>query len=306
MKATAEAGPAADDLLRDARALFKQAKYADASARFAAAVARQAPVTQEEVAAWAYCRIKVAAGRVAGCDAAATAELEKDVTEALRLAPGNAELQKVGQAVLAALGQKAGSTKASPGREPGVGVAVPADWEVIDTPSFRVRFKGAREVAEAVAQAAEAQRKSICERWSGPPAGAWQPRCEVVLHPSAECYARMTGKPAQATGHAVVRLDGGRVAERRVELRADDPGAVVNALPRELTHVVLADLFPHSPPPRWAEEGMAVLAGSPEEVGRYARTLPRCARDGELLPIAALLELKDFPADSSVQPRTNR
>ena len=67
--------------------------------------------------------------------------------------------------------------------------------------------------------------------------------------------------------------------------------------PRELTHVVLADLFADKPPPKWALEGMAILAGSPEEISRYTRTLPRCARDGELRTLAALFDLKDFPAD---------
>jgi hypothetical protein len=105
----------------------------------------------------------------------------------------------------------------------------------------------------------------------------------------------MPGKPAGGTGHATVKLAGGRATERRIDLRADDPALVPNALPRELTHVVLADLFPNTPPPKWAEEGMAVLAGSPEEVSRYVRTLSRCARGGELLPTTALLELKDFP-----------
>ena len=68
-------------------------------------------------------------------------------------------------------------------------------------------------------------------------------------------------------------------------------------MPRELTHVVLADLFPDKPPPKWAEEGMAVLAGSPEEVDRYTRTLVRCARDGEWFGLGQLMELKDFPAE---------
>src|SRR5581483_3787770 len=232
------AGPTADDLLREARTLFKQGKYADAAPKFAAAVAKGAPVTQEEVEAWAYCRIKVASGQAAApaLDPAAAAALEKDVREAIGLAPANAKLQEIGQAVLAALAAKAGPGQASPGRKPGEvsPTSVPADWEAIDTPSFRVRFKGTREVAEAVARAAESQRAAIFERWSGPPSGAWNPRCEVVLHPGADCYARMTGKPAQATGHAVVRLTGGAVSERRIELRADDPGAVANALPREL------------------------------------------------------------------------
>lgn len=288
----APAGPTADALLQDARALFKQAKYADAAPKFAAAVAKGAPVTANEVGVWAYCRIKAASERAAApnCDPATAAALEKDVREAIGLAPSNPELQKVGQAVLAALGSKAGV-----GRPPAP-ASQDAGWEVIETPSFRVRFKGTRDVAEAVAQAAEGQRKAIFERWSGPPAGAWAPRCEISIHPTADDYARATGKPAQATGHAVVRLSNAAVSERKVELRADDPGAVANALPRELTHVVLADLFPHTPPPRWAEEGMAVLAGSPEEVDRYSRTLPRCARSGELLPVATLLEMKEFPA----------
>jgi hypothetical protein len=288
----APAGPSADELLGDARALFKQRRYADAAPKFAAAVAKGAAVNQNEVAVWAYCRIKVASEKAAtpNCDPATAAALEREVREAIALAPSNPELQKVGQALLVVLGPKAG------GAHPPAVASQDAGWEVIDTPSFRVRFRGTREVAEAVAQAAEAQRKAIFERWSGPPAGAWSPRCEISLHPTADEYARATGKPAQGTGHAVVRLSNAAASERKVELRADDPGAVANALPRELTHVVLADLFPHSPPPRWAEEGMAVLAGSPEEVDRYSRTLPRCARTGELLPVATLLEMKDFPA----------
>ena len=99
------------------------------------------------------------------------------------------------------------------------------------------------------------------------------------------------------TGHATVKLTNGRATERRIDLRADDPAVLTNALPRELTHVVLADLFADKPPPKWALEGMAILAGSPEEISRYTRTLTRCARDSELRPMSALLDLKDFPAD---------
>jgi hypothetical protein len=110
----------------------------------------------------------------------------------------------------------------------------------------------------------------------------------------------MTGKSAALTGHATVRLADGRATARRIDLRADDPALVANALPRELTHVVLADLFPYTPPPRWAEEGMAVLAGSPDEISRYLRTLPRCRRNGELFTLSKLLDMKDFPAADMV------
>jgi hypothetical protein len=93
-----------------------------------------------------------------------------------------------------------------------------------------------------------------------------------------------------------VKLTNGSAEERRIDLRADT-AIENNALPRELTHVVLADLFPGKPAPKWAVEGMAILAGSPEESGRYTRTLRRCARDGEWLTMAQILEMKDFPAD---------
>ncbi|HEX4613964.1 MAG TPA: hypothetical protein VH092_37630 [Urbifossiella sp.] len=293
--ATPAAAPAPDvgGAVAEARALFQQGKYAEAAAKFTAARGA-APLTQDEAAAWAYCRIRAAADTVnpPACDPAAAGAAEQDVAEALRLAPGNAELERVGRQVQAVARARAGNR---PAAAPVPAAALPADWETVETPSFRVRHKGNRPLAEAVAQAAEAKRDETFKRWSGPPGGAWVAKCEVVLHPTAECYAAMTGKPAGGTGHATVKLAGGRATERRIDLRADDPALVPNALPRELTHVVLADLFPNTPPPKWAEEGMAVLAGSPEEVSRYVRTLSRCARGGELLPTTALLELKDFP-----------
>ncbi|MDB5311222.1 MAG: hypothetical protein JWO38_5424 [Gemmataceae bacterium] len=308
-----DVAPAADgaDALRDARTLFKQGKYVEAEAKFAASRG-QAQFTEGETAAWAYCRVRVAADAVnkPTCDAATAAAVEKNVTEAIQLAPNNAGLQKIGQAVLAVARQR----KAGPGRQPGVAanpagggsaaptpaVPIPAGWDVIDMPSFRVTYKGTKAVAETVARAAETKREEIFKRWSGPPGGAWSPRCEIVLHPTAESYATMTGKPAEGAGHATVRLADGRATERRIDLRADDDGVVANTLPRDLTHVVLADLFPHTPPPKWAEEGMAVLAASPEEVGRYTQTLPRCRRTGELFTVPVLMEMKEFPAADKI------
>ena len=134
-------------------------------------------------------------------------------------------------------------------------------------------------------------------RWSGPASGAWEPKCEIVIHPNAESYSRETNRPANSTGRAIVQLVNGRPSERKIDLRADDADIASNALPRELTHIVLADLFPDKPPPRWAEEGMAVLAGTSEEAGRYTTTLRRCARDGDWFGLSQLMEMKEFPAE---------
>jgi hypothetical protein len=277
------------DFTPEAAAEFKKGNYAEAARLFGASAAK---LTPDQKVAWAYCRVKLAADRVnaSRCDAETAAALVADVAEALKLAPRHAELQKVGQQVIAAATAK-GKGLASPGREPGESATV------IETASFRVRHPGHRELADAVARAAESHRKAIFERWSGPPAGAWAPKCEIIIHPTADAFTKATGRPAGGTGNAVVRLIDGRADERRIDLRADDPAVESNALPRELTHVVLADLFPDKPAPKWAVEGMAILAGSPEEAGRYTRTLARCARDGEWLALAQLMELKDFPAD---------
>lgn len=269
-----------------AAAAFKAENYADADRLFAATGA--ARLTAEQKTAWAYCRIKLAADRVKApaCDAATASAAVEDVTAALELVPAHAELQRIGAQVLKAAQAKGGVRAVAP----------VAAGDALETASFRVRG-GTRELADAVAKAAEAGRKQIFERWTGPAGGAWQPKCEIVIHATADAYAKATGKPAALTGHATVKLTDGRATERRIDLRADDAALVANALPRELTHVVLADLFAGKPPPKWALEGMAILAGSPEEISRYTRTLPRCARDGELRTLAALFDLKDFPAD---------
>jgi hypothetical protein len=280
------APPTAPAKAEDAVAAFKKGDFAGADKLFAAAGA--AKLTPEQKTAWAYCRIKLAADRVnaPNCDPAAAANAAQDVADALELICDNAKLLATGRQVL-----KSAQAKAKPGG----GTAVAG--ELIETASFRVAHGGNRELGEAVAKAAEAGRKQVFERWSGPPSGSWQPKCLVVIHATAGDYAKATGKPAALTGHATIKLTNGRATERRIDLRADDTALVANALPRELTHVALADLFADKPPPRWALEGMAVLAGSQEEIDRYARTLPRCARDGELRSLAAFFELKDFPAD---------
>ncbi len=272
----------------DAVAAFKAGNFAEAERLFGGVGA--AKLTAEQKTAWAYCRIKLAADRVnaPNCDPAAATAAAQSVSDALELISDNAKLLAFGREVLKAAQAKAGRA--------GGAVTLAVAGDALESASFRVSG-GSRELAEQVAKAAEAARKLIFERWSGPPGGAWQPKCEIVVHATADAYAKATGKPAALTGHATITLANARATARRIDLRADDPAMLTNALPRELTHVVLADLFADRPPPKWAAEGMAVLAGSPEEIGRYTRTLARCARDGELRPLAALFDLKDFPTD---------
>ncbi len=312
---------AAIEALSKATAVFNQARsqpslFPDAAKLFAAAFLGRVEMSPDQLTAWAYCRIKVAADRLnkAGpTDAATSTEVLVEIEEALALAPGNAGLQKVGRDLIAAARQRGGV--ASPPRPSPVAQLRPLSApslsidavDVVETASFRVRFVGNREaglgreaasgLAQALANAAEAHREAIFARWSGPAGGAWQPKCEITVHANAAEFARVTQQPAAATGRATINLDNGRVTARRIDLRADDATAAENALPRELTHVVLVDLFPTAAPPRWAVDGMAVLAGSSLELDRYRRTLPRLQQSRELMSVEMLLGLAAPPND---------
>jgi hypothetical protein len=268
-------------------ALFRAGNYREAAAWYAGVSAADATVlSKEQREAWAFSRIKLASESLGRSDAA---ECVKEVTAALALAPGSSSVQTLGESVLT-LARRAGPVE-SP---------VVQKSEAVESANFTVKFGANRELAEKVAAAAEKQRAAIFERWSGPAGKDWSPRCEIVLHATADDYSRATKQPAEGTGHSAVKLAEGKVQDRRIDLRADDESILVDALPRELTHVVLADLFPFTPPPKWAEEAMAVLAASPEEVGRYSRTMTTCARDGKLFTVAALLDMKDWPAADKI------
>jgi hypothetical protein len=82
---------------------------------------------------------------------------------------------------------------------------------------------------------------------------------------------------------------------RRVDLAGDHVNLIGGGLPHEVTHVVLADLFSETPLPRWADEAMAVLTEPRSHVDRYLRALPRCQKDGTLIPLKQLLTSTEFP-----------
>jgi len=300
---------AAAESLTKATTVFNQARskpslFPDAAKLFAAAFLGRVEMSQDQLAAWAYCRIKVSADRLnkAGANDAATAtEAITEVEDALALAPSNAGLQKVGNDLIAAARQRGGVLSAPRPAAQLRPLPPPTEsretGEVVETASFRVKCRGNRKLAQAVAQAAEAHRDAIFTRWSGPAGGAWQPKCEITIHAAAAEFATATQQPAAATGRADVSLNDGQVTARRIDLRADDTLITENALPRELTHVILADLFPTTAPPRWAIEGMAVLAASAQELDRYKRTLPRLQQTRDFLPVETLLGLAAPPAD---------
>ena len=291
--------------LQEAARLFKlgsaqPAKFADAAKCFAAAF-HNVEMSPDQLAAWAYCRVRLAHDRLAKApaDPAVATEVIAEVEEALRLAPDQDKLHALGATIVADAVRRGGRTPAqalAPAPTPSTGTAV-------ETANFRVVHAGAVEAATALARAAEEHRVAILRRWTSKPPADWPVKCVVTLHATADGFARATGQPAAQRGRAATDLADGRVTARRLDLSLDGDLTTLTAdvLPRELSHVVLADLFPTDPPPLWAALGMAVLATSDAEQARYRKTLARCADAGTLLPPGTLMQLKAAPAERTTE-----
>ncbi len=253
---------------------------------------------------WAYCKMcqvveqlnkKPAAG-------AAPAELEKEVRLAMSMAQGP-QLQTFGKELLGKIQERAApraqeTPPAAVTHQPGKQGA----WSVAETANFRVFHNQPREFAEKVAQVAEATRSAMGRKWFGDAGPDWKPRCDVYLYATAEDYSRDRGVPPNSPGHSTVRVEGGRVLERRIDLHCDEAGLQIAVLPHEATHVVLAGRFGTHFVPRWADEGMAVLTEPRDRVERHLNTLPRHRQEGVLFGVKQLVQLEDYPDPRFIGP----
>jgi hypothetical protein len=172
--------------------------------------------------------------------------------------------------------------------------SVVGKWQVRETANFRILHADAA-LAERVAQVAEAAREDQVKRWMGSSARApWSPRCDVYVYPTAKTFSRMTGQNEESPGFSTMGMNAGRIVTRRINVRADHPNLVVAILPHEVTHVVLADLFPTQQIPRWADEGMAVLAEPHSEQQLRAADLEKPLSSGQLFKLNELMVM-DYP-----------
>lgn len=168
----------------------------------------------------------------------------------------------------------------------------------ISVQNFDVYYTGTdAAMAQQVASLAESTRTTQSKRW-GNDAGsaAWSPRCEILLYSSPDEFVRDTGQPADSPGFTRFKIDQntGRIEHRRIRLRADHPSLLKGVVPHEVTHVVLADLFPHRDIPRWADEGMAALSESLAEQSLRAAELDEPLRVGRIIRLNRLMAM-DYP-----------
>lgn len=172
---------------------------------------------------------------------------------------------------------------------------------IAETPNFQIHCCTPAERLRKLATTCEQLKARVQTMWlvETSPSGNWQPRCEVVVHSTVGAYSRTLGPGSERTsGCSTVRLHQGRVAERRIDLRSDAEGWLSDTLPHELTHVVLADRFTERRIPAWADEGIAMLAESPDKLQRRLNELRGLVVTGRSLSVRQLLSLEHGPASA--------
>jgi hypothetical protein len=131
---------------------------------------------------------------------------------------------------------------------------------------------------------------------------AWRVRCEIHVHPTPTAFAVALGSPpTDARGATSIEFSGNDVVLRRIDVVGDGDEAVPDALDHELVHVVLADHFVQGPPPRWADEGLAILFDPPAKQRAHEGDFLEARRQGLVWKAADLVAIEDYPHDSRRQ-----
>src|SRR4051794_25818627 len=119
-------------------------------------------------------------------------------------------------------------------------------WFIVETASFQVCCTDQEATAESLARRAETLRVELSTRWLGDcpaTASAWNPKCQIVLHPDLSSYVAAVGRGGEHTvGSSFVKTEDAHIASRQIDLLATGD-FVTAALPHEMTHVILRDRF---------------------------------------------------------------
>jgi hypothetical protein len=166
-----------------------------------------------------------------------------------------------------------------------------------ETPNFRVFWSTEESDLRALAERCEQLAATSKQAWLGKDqASLWTPKCDVVVHAEMAAYIQAMGPASEQTsGCATIRLDGGRVVVRRIDLRADALDWRSETLPHELTHVILANRFSRTRISPWADEGIAMLGETPEKLKRRLADLRGVAAVGTVYTVGDLMNVRTCP-----------
>lgn len=163
-------------------------------------------------------------------------------------------------------------------------------WTVTESPNFQVWSRLPRAEALTVNQQCEVLRTQLRRRWAPQlEESLWRPPCIVVIHAAEAPYRQAIGaREGASVACTTITADRGEILFRRIDLRGDVSGWKVNALPHELTHVVVSDMVADRPLPQWLHEGIAMTSESSELQQQRLNLLREAARQQQLPPIQDL------------------
>jgi hypothetical protein len=151
--------------------------------------------------------------------------------------------------------------------------------------------------ADEIAAFAERIRAEAFQRVLGiDRPGRWVARCAIHVHATPDSFADAVGMPPVGSrGATSIDFAGDAVASRRIDVMGDGSDVIPDALAHEIVHVVLADHFVHAPPPRWADEGLAVLFDGSETQFGHEEDCRTAVGQGLAFSAADLLALEELP-----------
>jgi hypothetical protein len=143
-----------------------------------------------------------------------------------------------------------------------------------------------REVAQRVAERAEACRTAIAMAWLGHDLPTWSRSCPIKV--------KLTD--GEAGGLTSFGFTQGRVTDQSMTVEGRLDRILASALPHEVTHTIFASYF-GGPMPRWADEGASLLSEDDRELRRHDKiAVDLLSRRGEI-PLARLFVIEDYPKD---------
>ncbi len=188
---------------------------------------------------------------------------------------------------------------AGPGPRPAAPHPAPA---VVDGPIVR-----------AVAMEALHQRDQLHTKWLGVPrrqenpglpslwTGVWRntsfrvvKKGEPIMPPPAESVTVVYTRGAEAGSSSELTFADGRLTRAWVYLAGPLEDVLENDLPREMTHVVLANHL-GKPLPRWAADGAALIGESPKNQAEYDRACREMLEQGRAVRLSVLFKMTDAP-----------
>jgi RNA polymerase sigma factor (sigma-70 family) len=179
--------------------------------------------------------------------------------------------------------------------------AAPVDGDAGDTSFRTTNFlvkAPTRRIAQLIGEAAERHRKALAQGWLGQELPPWPKPCPI------DVKITLGGTGGATTfGFDAGAGEGGKVRRAVIERRMVQEGPLdrilSTSLPHEIMHTVLADHL-GAPVPRWADEGVAILAEDEEEQQRHDKLVRQLLSAGRAFRLRHLVQLRDFPQDVMV------